>query len=71
MILLSGPRHGSSFTMSLLADNPNAIYLGELMNVNSPMAHAAIVNKPMTLAVMKQLNRKLPGKKPTGRDHEA
>ena len=66
MILLSGPRHGSSFTMSLLADNPNAIYLGEIMNPAYPMAHAPIVNKPMTLAVMKQLNRKLPGKKLTG-----
>jgi len=69
VILLSGPRHGSSFTMSLLADNPNAIYLGELMNGHSPMAHAPIVNKPMTLAVMKELNRKLPGAKLTG--HQA
>jgi hypothetical protein len=49
--------------MSLLSDSPGTLYLGELLNRNSPMAHAHVVNGDITLAVALHLNQRLPGDK--------
>ena len=61
MMLLSAPRYGSSFLMSLLANNPRVLYLGELFNADAPLAHANIVNNSSTQQVMKILDQSLPG----------
>lgn len=58
---------GTSFVMSLLSDSGGTLYLGELLNIKAPLAHANLVNQKNTLAVMRYLNEKLPGAKVTGR----
>ena len=47
--------------MSLLSDSSDTVYLGELMNGKTPMAHANVVNSTTTRAIAEYLNHKLPG----------
>lgn len=60
VVLLSGPRHGTSFVMSILADSPRTLYLGEIFNSNTPMAHANFVDPGTTIKVMRSLDKELP-----------
>jgi len=45
LIMLSGARHGTSFVSSLIADQERVMYLGELFNKKTFMAHANIVDR--------------------------
>mmetsp|Transcript_30454 Transcript_30454/g.68288 ORF Transcript_30454/g.68288 Transcript_30454/m.68288 type:complete len:263 (+) Transcript_30454:157-945(+) len=60
VVMLSGPRHGTSFVMSLMTDSNGTAYLGELLNSKSPLAHANVVNPKVTLQALKVLDNFLP-----------
>mmetsp|Transcript_55068 Transcript_55068/g.125288 ORF Transcript_55068/g.125288 Transcript_55068/m.125288 type:complete len:367 (+) Transcript_55068:259-1359(+) len=64
IVMLSGPRHGSSFTMSLLADK-RTLYLGELLESGAPhfMVHAPVVDMTAYMGALIILNERLPGTK--------
>jgi hypothetical protein len=49
--------------MSLLSCSGGTLYLGELFNLVTPLAHANFVNYEYTLVVFKYLNDHLPGLK--------
>ena len=62
LIMLSGPRHGTSFISSLIADENSVLYLGELFNRGAFMAHANIVDAKTTVDVKKLFSKEFDGK---------
>jgi len=59
LVMLTGPRHGSSFISSLIADQARVLYLGELFNNKVFMAHASIVDRATIHNVQHSLDKAL------------